>query len=1851
MEVRVLAKFIPFGEQYRGHEIDSTIDRSKFSYKLYGGFNQTTNELTNPEDIDEELFIANNEVIWSRGNVLIKSFKFEEPVVQALFVWFNVTKARRNSYCDQTDLKTRNTSGIERQRALFVVLENLAKVYFLDGQHFLIRLPSLVRRAWPMDIGVILQRVVEDKIPSNMTKISPWPLPTLYSLLDPLEEIKPISIVNEIIHNGINLSIKGMTRPFSDINDIVVYVNDRGQDGSPILVTLNRITLRHSIYKYITIKEDSLKAKSEDIFDLKIKPDVNADIFLELVWTEPTAQITRFEETSVFIAHGLDGHEILCIFTSSTKNFVALDINVYSHGFKVYPKFVLNVDAAVPVLATRSRNYDILFVRGGSFSTLELWIGYDKHIPLNLNCEIIKTEYQLESYVGECKGLQIDKNDPKYSQVICSQRLPQQYLVANQFISDKFLGLRDWVHNRVNLVLKNNIIRISLNFIPNSKLVRTCLEALSFALPTALYFDFKAQYFLFQYGNKEEFRDILKGSEWENFIIILLSFFRLEGQGVIDEKSFKELDKSDWNFLSSTFKHSRFNFNNHLRCIQPSTIVENDIMINSFKNSQRLYEAFYAYYCQLENKCSTFLPSILISLHLVYQDLKLNYTSHQYINELIPLLMQLAKFIKWDTYVDYYKRNYGMNQLKLIEAVIMESALNPDHPFFSPPDINQWILKCIRKPTEAKESFPTPLVIGQIFSIPELNENLVHDFDCCQKTRQVCAIYHKLINEGEKSMILEIVNIGYTINDIDALPCGLALPLREAIRKCREDPPSDWPGEAYILVGREDLAELTFGMPIGYIHARGNRMEMKPKNIMQIVESTIPPISPQDQDEDINGTEISNHEITDLRFGNDKRLLEVQKLLQSCNTIKVDFPTVDLSSQSDENSPQILERVQIQCLKNFSHPAGRAVLTYSTVTPIATEPFPIPGLSLAIKVLPFNTLVQVERALRLPESAEWPEFHDGVASGLRIPSTIDIEGSWISLNKPKELTNSHAGFLLGLGLNGHLKSMATWQAVEYLMKTPKHDITTIALVLGLPASYIGTMNAEVMKFIAVHVTAMFPPKSTSLNVSPLIQTASILGCGLLYMETCDRYMSQVMLSEISTQALKMSDSSETDFTEGYSLAAGLALGFINLGQGDSTRASTDLDLLKELRLYISGDNSTTKKLSTSTHNTNVKTDNININITSPGATIALGLLYLKTNNVNVANKIPIPETEFFLDYVRPDFLLIRTLARNLIMWDNIQSTKEWVESHVPQYIKSKLISNPDINYENLESIKRSNYYILSGACFSMALKYAGSDDKKALKCLLSYLDLFIGLESTRTRASTFDENITMSAIKSCLNVLSTSVSIVAAGSGNLEVLRRIRKLHRQEVDTSNSSTISHSYGTHMVTSMSLGFLFLGGGNFTLSTSNKAIAGLVCALFPRYPIEPYDNRAHLQAFRHLWVLAVEPRCLVLRDIETREACHVPVKLVFKDYYNAVKVIRDDGRKEILVDSKSKVIVAPCLLPESNFIQTIEIDSPRYWPIRLEFGKNLEFDRKFWKDPTIYTKRKIGHLTYTEDPQGLRDLLTRIFPDGKSLVGTRNQATFRRQNLDFIRIFSSDPQVQAFTRYLCEDFNTNDDGQALSAFCTGILSECLNEDKVEAIQIYQKLYQIQQDMEGINEMDLWNVILVLEYYENIPKIIYSSEDNAEHQKSKNRLTEKMLIKKEFIASLRLIMERYFEISFDALISFFNNVNNTNISQMQKSFSKILYSYFTDTEFPSAEQLGGEENKKRLLQYLAAWLIYHEIPDKNILLNSMKYIRELKEKLNMEMIQGEITKDDVVLQILSTFWPNLSINTLKIIQYCLN
>lgn len=47
-----------------------------------------------------------------------------------------------------------------------------------------------------------------------------------------------------------------------------------------------------------------------------------------------------------------------------------------------------------------------------------------------------------------------------------------------------------------------------------------------------------------------------------------------------------------------------------------------------------------------------------------------------------------------------------------------------------------------------------------------------------------------------------------------------------------------------------------------------------------------------------------------------------------------------------------------------------------------------------------------------------------------------MESAWILLNKARSesLTNEHAGFLMGQGLNGHLSNLPTLSVHDYLIK-------------------------------------------------------------------------------------------------------------------------------------------------------------------------------------------------------------------------------------------------------------------------------------------------------------------------------------------------------------------------------------------------------------------------------------------------------------------------------------------------------------------------------------------------------------------------------------------------------------------------------------------------------------------------------------------------------------------------------------------------------------------------------------------------------------------------------------------------
>ncbi len=55
--------------------------------------------------------------------------------------------------------------------------------------------------------------------------------------------------------------------------------------------------------------------------------------------------------------------------------------------------------------------------------------------------------------------------------------------------------------------------------------------------------------------------------------------------------------------------------------------------------------------------------------------------------------------------------------------------------------------------------------------------------------------------------VIVLTLTGVSFSDLDSFPVGVALPLLDCIRCCREAPPSSWSPDAYDLIGRADISK------------------------------------------------------------------------------------------------------------------------------------------------------------------------------------------------------------------------------------------------------------------------------------------------------------------------------------------------------------------------------------------------------------------------------------------------------------------------------------------------------------------------------------------------------------------------------------------------------------------------------------------------------------------------------------------------------------------------------------------------------------------------------------------------------------------------------------------------------------------------------------------------------------------------------------------------------------------------------------------------------------------------------------------------------------------------------------
>lgn len=440
---------------------------------------------------------------------------------------------------------------------------------------------------------------------------------------------------------------------------------------------------------------------------------------------------------------------------------------------------------------------------------------------------------------------------------------------------------------------------------------------------------------------------------------------------------------------------------------------------------------------------------------------------------------------------------------------------------------------------------------------------------------------------------------------------------------------------------------------------------------------------------------------------------------------------------------------------------------------------------------------------------------------------------------------------------------------------------------------------------------------------------------------------------------------------------------------------------------------------------------------------------LNYSNATIAARLQLPDTHFLLDYIRPDILGLLVISRSLVLWDDIEPTTNWIDFQIPPVVKNSInimkdgakrvmnmgnlsgtglaFKQDDADCDNIakkqiadfdpHAMRQANANIIAGACFALGLKYAGSANRAAATAIFERTLWFFELRDNKdvgVRVQRPDN----STLITCLCTAAISLAMVMAGTGDLDSFRLIRSL-RWKCD---DSTL---YGAHMAFGAAIGLLFLGGGKCTLGSSPEDVAVLIAAFYPHFPILSSDNQYHLQALRHLYVLASHERILEAFDVDRNEKVCIPIEL------------------SIANSNDTALASTPFLVANESSFAQLRSNSDRYYPIVVNATE--------WNTrsnlPTLFVKRKPGHLSHLQDPSGLLSL--------------------------------SMQQVEStsFTKYFC--FSSFDDDKLFESFCSEIAYECTREGKSSDVlamilRVYRLLESYGNTRVGIE--NIWDAKLI-------------------------------------------------------------------------------------------------------------------------------------------------------------------------------
>ncbi|KAA3482027.1 anaphase-promoting complex subunit 1 isoform X1 [Gossypium australe] len=1614
-QLSVLGEFKPFGliaEALDGKPSDTSTD--DYDYFLFDPEIARQREDSSDNGAsasalsdrrDHELFIRGNRIIWSIGARVFKRFTLPSPVIKAC-------------WCRMGD----------NPEALLCVLQlDSLTIYNTSGEVVSIPLPGSITSIWSLPFGLLLQQGAE----GNLLKHGPFPYssPSLGSrdIIRNRRETGHSPHHNFSFLSAYDQLIKGESSLMSShliLKDLLeepqsIYIEERGKlnimrdfdertiwtsDLIPLMASYNKVKMQHSVWVAEVINS------SLEVENSSLSATVPTGVLLKRfsfrrIWQGKGAHTAA---SKVFLATDDDSAPIICFLFLEQKKLLSLRLqtveinNEILYDVKPDMSWSIPAIAAAPVIVTRPS------VKVGLLPYTDIIVLAPESILILYSGKQCLCRYLLPS----CLGI----GNPS-----CNLGFSKATSISHDL---KIVGLADAVEARINV----KIFRCALHRSPSSSLANDSITAMAEGLSPSFYNHF----LVLLWGDSESSclseANATVDSEWSSFCDAIMQMCKKSS--VVSQ----ETPESSWEFLLNSKFHKNYCKINSMIGLSSGVALDRTGLdsirsnIDATKNSEKSFHF-------------DLLMESLDSLHAVYESLKMDNLRRRDLELLAILLCNIAKFLGEECYLDHYVRDFPA----LCKTVKMGiNCLSSKAPF----NLFRWLENCLQHGCTSDKTNNLPLVVCKDgSSVVSWARKIVSFYSLLCGAKIIgnklssgvsCTIASGSSCSNEELTVLAMVGEKFGLKELDSLPSGVSLPLRHALDKCRESPPADWPAAAYVLIGREDLAlsclarsckfkELETQTNMNLVSMSTPYMlHLHPVTIPSTISDTVGLESTKFEDTDsIDGSMADGMEnifssCTQLRYGRDLRLNEVRRLLCSARPVAIQTSANPSASDQDLQQAQLWQLAQ----RTTALPLGRGAFTLATIYTLLTEAFTVPKLVLAGR-LPAqqNATVNLDPSIRnIQELKSWPEFHNAVAAGLRLaPLQGKVSRTWIIYNRPEEPNAVHAGLLLALGLHGFLRVLTITDTYQYFSQ--EHEATTVGLMLGLAASYRGTMQPSISKCLYVHIPYRHPSSFPELELPTLLQTAALMSVGLLFEGSAHPQTMQTLLGEIG----RRSGGDNVLEREGYAVSAGFSLGLVALGRGEEALGFMDT-LVDRLFHYIGGKeirNERSASVDEQNRVTGQMMDGttVNVDVTAPGAMIALALMFLKSESEVIVSRLTIPQTHFDLQYVRPDFIMLRVIARNLIMWGRIHPSKDWIQSQIPEIIKNGVKGlrddTMDIDEMDAETIVQAYVNIVAGACISLGLRFAGTKDANAQELLYEYAAYFLNeiKPVSTTNRSTFPKGLSQyvdrGTLEICLHLIVLSLSVVMAGSGHLQTFRLLRFLRNR------SSVDGHAnYGIQMAVSLAIGFLFLGGGTRTFSTSNSSIAALLITLYPRLPTGPNDNRCHLQAFRHLYVLATEARWLQTVDVDTGLPVYAPLEVTIKEteHYSETSFCE----------------ITPCILPERSILKTVRVCGPRYWP-QTNLGGVLVTGTT--------------HFTLVFGLTSLRAGYTGNNRNNGSGAVTVDQ---------LVSTFSSDPSLIAFAQLCCDlSWNSRSDVD-FQEFCLQVLFECISKDRPALLQVYLSLY---------------------------------------------------------------------------------------------------------------------------------------------------------------------------------------------------